>query len=49
MSVKPAGSPGRGGGAAGTGSRFGGAEANVEAFTETQWVTLRDDVPGYPF
>jgi benzaldehyde dehydrogenase (NAD) len=36
-------------GASGTGSRFGGAVANVEAFTETQWVTLRDDVPRYPF
>src|SRR5437899_277900 len=26
----------------GTGSRFGGAEWNIEAFTETQWVTVRD-------
>ncbi|WP_432496294.1 benzaldehyde dehydrogenase [Kineococcus auxinigenes] len=28
-------------GASGTGSRHGGAQANIEAFTETQWVTLR--------
>jgi benzaldehyde dehydrogenase (NAD) len=36
-------------GASGTGSRFGGAEANVEAFTETQWVTMRSDIAPYPF
>ncbi|MEH1128769.1 benzaldehyde dehydrogenase [Micromonospora sp. CPCC 206061] len=36
-------------GASGTGSRFGGAAANVEAFTETRWVTVRGDVPAYPF
>jgi len=36
-------------GSSGTGSRFGGPEANVEAFTETQWVTMRSDVPPYPF
>jgi benzaldehyde dehydrogenase (NAD) len=36
-------------GASGTGSRFGGAAANVEAFTETQWVTLQGEVPQYPF
>ncbi|PXY23884.1 benzaldehyde dehydrogenase [Prauserella sp. PE36] len=35
--------------ASGTGSRFGGAAANIEAFTETRWVTLRGDVAGYPF
>lgn len=33
----------------GTGSRFGGAAANVEAFTETQWVTMRSVVAPYPF
>jgi benzaldehyde dehydrogenase (NAD) len=33
----------------GTGSRFGGAEANIEAFTETRWVTMRGDIPDYPF
>jgi benzaldehyde dehydrogenase (NAD) len=35
--------------ASGTGSRFGGAAANVEAFTETQWITLRGEPPTYPF
>jgi benzaldehyde dehydrogenase (NAD) len=33
----------------GTGSRFGGAQANVEAFTETQWLTVRPDIAPYPF
>jgi benzaldehyde dehydrogenase (NAD) len=36
-------------GASGTGSRHGGPQANIEAFTETQWVTLRGDLPSYPF
>lgn len=36
-------------GDSGTGARFGGAEANIEAFTETQWVTMRGDVAPYPF
>jgi benzaldehyde dehydrogenase (NAD) len=36
-------------GASGTGSRFGGADANIEAFTETQWVTMRSEIPAYPF
>ena len=36
-------------GSSGTGSRFGGAAANVDAFTETQWVTLRSEPPRYPF
>jgi benzaldehyde dehydrogenase (NAD) len=36
-------------GVSGTGSRLGGPEANVEAFTETQWVTVRGDVARYPF
>jgi benzaldehyde dehydrogenase (NAD) len=35
--------------ASGTGSRFGGAEANIEAFTETQWLTLRPEIAPYPF
>ncbi|NIH88492.1 aldehyde dehydrogenase family protein [Amycolatopsis granulosa] len=35
--------------ASGTGSRFGGPAANIEAFTETRWVTLRGDVAAYPF
>ncbi|MGZ4603741.1 MAG: benzaldehyde dehydrogenase, partial [Kineosporiaceae bacterium] len=36
-------------GASGTGSRFGGPAANVDAFTETQWVTVRGEPPQYPF
>jgi benzaldehyde dehydrogenase (NAD) len=36
-------------GASGTGSRFGGPAANVEAFTEVQWVTVRAEPPQYPF
>ncbi len=36
-------------GASGTGSRFGGPTANVDAFTETQWVTVRGDPPPYQF
>ncbi|MDF6045634.1 benzaldehyde dehydrogenase [Streptomyces sp. JH14] len=35
--------------ASGTGSRFGGAAANIEAFTEGQWVTVRPDIADYPF
>ncbi len=33
----------------GNGSRFGGAEANIEAFTETQWITMRSQIAPYPF
>jgi benzaldehyde dehydrogenase (NAD) len=33
----------------GTGSRFGGAAANVEAFTEGQWVTVQREITQYPF
>src|SRR5699024_9155741 len=36
-------------GASGTGSRFGGAQANIEAFTETQWLTVRSTIAEYPF
>ncbi|MEV0401135.1 benzaldehyde dehydrogenase [Actinoallomurus sp. NPDC050550] len=36
-------------GVSGTGSRFGGAAANIEAFTETQWVTMQGDIARYPF
>ena len=32
----------------GTGARFGGA-ANLDAFTETRWVTMRGDIAPYPF
>lgn len=35
--------------ASGTGSRFGGAGANVEAFTETRWITMRGEPAQYPF
>lgn len=34
--------------ASGTGSRHGGAEANIEAFTETRWITLRREPAHYP-
>lgn len=33
----------------GAGTRLGGFEANLEAFTELQWVTMRSEVPWYPF
>jgi len=36
-------------GASGTGSRFGGGTANVEAFTETQWLTVQGSITKYPF
>jgi benzaldehyde dehydrogenase (NAD) len=35
--------------ASGPGSRIGGARANIEAFTNVQWVTMRSDPPQYPF
>ena len=35
-------------GASGTGARFGGA-ANIEAFTETRWITARGTQAQYPF
>ncbi|HEY0814617.1 MAG TPA: aldehyde dehydrogenase family protein [Pseudonocardia sp.] len=44
-----ANSPFGGVAASGTGSRFGGAAANIEAFTETRWVTARRTPPTYPF
>ncbi|WP_427924332.1 benzaldehyde dehydrogenase [Streptomyces sp. cg40] len=34
--------------ASGTGARFGG-EANIEAFTDVRWTTVRADVASYPF
>ncbi|MDG4864744.1 aldehyde dehydrogenase family protein [Streptomyces sp. T-3] len=34
--------------ATGTGARFGG-DANLDAFTELRWTTVRGDVAGYPF
>ena len=44
-----ANSPFGGVGASGTGARFGGAAANVEAFTETRWITVRGEPAQYPF
>jgi benzaldehyde dehydrogenase (NAD) len=38
-----------GAGNSGNGSRFGGSEANIEAFTETQWLTVRSSIAPYPF
>ncbi|MFJ6934474.1 aldehyde dehydrogenase family protein [Streptomyces sp. NPDC101132] len=35
-------------GASGTGARFGG-EANLDAFTELRWTTMRREPAGYPF
>jgi benzaldehyde dehydrogenase (NAD) len=35
--------------ASGTGSRFGGAAANIDAFTETRWITVSAALPAYPF
>jgi benzaldehyde dehydrogenase (NAD) len=35
--------------ASGTGARLGGAEANIELFTDTQWVTVRGQIAPYPF
>lgn len=32
----------------GTGARFGG-QANLDAFTDQRWITVRGDVPAYPF
>jgi benzaldehyde dehydrogenase (NAD) len=34
--------------ASGTGARFGGT-ANLDAFTDTRWVTVRGDITPYPF
>jgi benzaldehyde dehydrogenase (NAD) len=36
-------------GQSGTGSRHGGIDANLDAFTDVQWVTMRSDLPQYPF
>lgn len=34
--------------ASGTGARFGGS-ANIDAFTDTRWVTIRGEIAPYPF
>jgi benzaldehyde dehydrogenase (NAD) len=36
-------------GYSGTGSRFGGHDANIDAFTDTQWVTVQSQIRRYPF
>lgn len=33
----------------GNGGRIGGAAANMEAFTEVQWLTMRPEIAPYPF
>lgn len=43
-----ANSPFGGVGASGTGSRHGGAQANIDAFTETRWITMRREPGTYP-
>lgn len=43
-----ANSPFGGVGTSGTGSRHGGAQANIDAFTETRWITLRREPGQYP-
>ncbi len=35
-------------GMSGNGGRYGG-EANLDTFTEWQWVTVRDEPPTFPF
>ena len=35
-------------GAFGTGARFGGT-ANLDAFTDVRWVTIRGAIAPYPF
>lgn len=42
-------SPFGGVGDSGNGARHGGAAANLEAFTEQQWVTMRGRLPDYAF
>jgi benzaldehyde dehydrogenase (NAD) len=33
----------------GNGSRIGGHQANMESFTEIQWLTVRPEIAAYPF
>jgi benzaldehyde dehydrogenase (NAD) len=44
-----ANTPFGGTGDSGTGGRVGGAEANIDAFTETRWITMRRTPGQYPF
>lgn len=43
-----ANSPFGGVGSSGTGSRHGGGAANIDAFTETRWITMRREPGQYP-
>ncbi|HWM17551.1 MAG TPA: aldehyde dehydrogenase family protein [Microbacterium sp.] len=43
-----ANAPFGGTGSSGTGSRHGGVQANIDAFTETRWITLRREPGQYP-
>lgn len=43
-----ANTPFGGTGSSGTGSRHGGAQANIDAFTETRWITMRREPGQYP-
>jgi benzaldehyde dehydrogenase (NAD) len=36
-------------GFSGNGSRVGGAQTNIDAFTDTQWLTVRSSIAPYPF
>jgi benzaldehyde dehydrogenase (NAD) len=36
-------------GVSGNGFRIGGQRANIDAFTETQWITVNQEPPAYPF
>lgn len=35
--------------ASGVGGRFGGPHANLDTFTETQWITIQGEIERYPF
>jgi benzaldehyde dehydrogenase (NAD) len=51
MAMEPGGAliPLGGVGESGNGPRHGGIQANLDAFTEVQWVTMRAALPDYPF
>jgi len=36
-------------GDSGTGSRMGGIAANLDAYTDVQWITAQSELPAYPF
>jgi benzaldehyde dehydrogenase (NAD) len=36
-------------GESGNGARTGGIQANLDAYTDVQWVTVRGELPPYPF